>query len=258
MKTYFQEPNLLSLKVSVVIPAYNAAETIAAAINSVFLQTVKPYEVIVVDDGSKDNSTDIAGQFAGVFVLTQKENAGPSAARNKGWNAATGDIIAFLDADDTWVPDKLEEILKVFSKNKDIQLLGHSYAVAGKPPKSHSDVLSSKSYTSILLRNPYQPSCMAVQNSIETRFDETYRYCEDHEFAIRVAHLHQCAFLDTPLTILGRPQLSKGGASGNIWKMRKGELRLYTSIHRHSSLYIPFIPILWIYSLLKMAIRVIR
>lgn len=258
MKTYFQEPNLLSLRVSVVIPAYNAAATISAAIASVLAQTIKPYQIIVVDDGSTDNTTDIAIQHAGVFVLTQKENAGPSAARNTGWDAATGDIVAFLDADDTWKPEKQEAIINVFSADNELQLLGHSYEVAGIPANNNSNQLSPKSYLSILLRNPYQPSCMAVRNSLNIRFDETYRYCEDHEFAIRVAHLYPCGFLDTPLTILGRPQLSQGGASGNRWKMRKGELRLYTSIYRHSILCLPFIPLLWIFSLMKMVVRTVR
>lgn len=242
------------------IPAYNAAHSIKKAIDSCMQQTLKPYEIIVVNDASTDNTHDIAMQYNGVLVITLNENSGPSKARNKGWNAAAADIVAFLDADDSWKEDKLKQISSVFAGNNDIQLLGHDYEIAGHPTTTiHNNTIQQKTYTSILLKNPFQPSCMAIRREIPLRFDETYRYCEDHELAIRIAsQQYGCYWYDAPLTILGRPQLSKGGASGNIWKMRKGELRLYTSIYRHNLLYLPLIPILWLYSMCKMAYKVLQ
>jgi glycosyltransferase involved in cell wall biosynthesis len=91
--------------ISVVIPAYNAARFLAEAVASVRAQTLPATEIIVVDDGSTDGTGPLAEQL-GVKVLAQKQ-AGAGAARNRGAEASTGDWLAFLDADDLWVPEKL-------------------------------------------------------------------------------------------------------------------------------------------------------
>jgi glycosyltransferase involved in cell wall biosynthesis len=94
--------------ISAVIPAYNAEKYVAAAIESALAQTIPPSEIVVVDDGSKDGTAGVASRVApGVKVLRQP-NGGPAAARNTGIRNSTGEWIAFLDADDTWVPNKLE------------------------------------------------------------------------------------------------------------------------------------------------------
>jgi len=94
------------LTISVVIPAYNAERYIRRCLESVFTQTLKPMEVIVVDDGSAD-STAVLARKLGARVIT-KQNGGPAAARNTGINSTTGRWIAMLDADDYWDPEKLE------------------------------------------------------------------------------------------------------------------------------------------------------
>lgn len=244
------------MKISVVIPAYNAAASIKAAIESCMAQTVQPHEIIVVDDASTDNTVEIAQRYDGITLLQQTENAGPSAARNRGWDEATGNIIAFLDSDDRWLPHKLAIVSDIFMKHSEVQYMGHPYLLPGNASVIHATGdLSAKSYASILLKNPYQPSCITARRSVPERFDESYRYCEDHELSLRLAHKYTCHWLDTPLTELGRPQLSSGGASGNIWNMRKGELRVYTSIYRHNPTYILLVPFLWVFSLGKMLFR---
>ncbi len=92
--------------VSVVIPAYNAERYLGEAIESVLAQTYAPAETIVVDDGSSDGTAAVARSYAGVELITQK-NAGAAAARNRGFAACRGDLIAFHDADDLMTPDKL-------------------------------------------------------------------------------------------------------------------------------------------------------
>src|SRR5690606_28542420 len=171
----------MPLKISVVIPAYNASKTLDAAITSCLQQSYAPYEIIVVNDASSDNTTHIAQQYNEVTLITLEQNSGPSKARNVGWNGAKGDLVAFLDSDDVWHFDKLEVINKIFSEYTDIQLLGHSYAVKNtKYSVDSSAFLQRKSYLSILLRNPYQPSCMAIRTQLPLRFNESFRYCEDH------------------------------------------------------------------------------
>jgi glycosyltransferase involved in cell wall biosynthesis len=93
--------------VSVVIPAYEAERFLGEAIESALAQTYGPVETIVVDDGSGDGTADVARRYPGVAVIEQ-ENAGPSAARNRGFAASGGELIAFHDADDAMTADKLE------------------------------------------------------------------------------------------------------------------------------------------------------
>ncbi|MBN1766699.1 MAG: glycosyltransferase family 2 protein [Sedimentisphaerales bacterium] len=95
-------------QISVIIPAYNAGSHIARAIQSVLDQTHAPDEIIVVDDGSTDNTSEIVQGFPTAITCIRQENQGSSAARNTGIKAAGNDWIAFLDSDDEWLPDKLQ------------------------------------------------------------------------------------------------------------------------------------------------------
>ncbi len=94
--------------VSVVIPAFNAERFIANALTSVFQQSVVPHEVIVVDDGSTDATGLVAGGFGAPVRVVRTPNRGLSEARNTGIRASTGELVALLDADDSWYPAKLE------------------------------------------------------------------------------------------------------------------------------------------------------
>jgi glycosyltransferase involved in cell wall biosynthesis len=94
------------MKISVVIPAYNAARFLPRCLESVFAQTLKPDEVIVVDDGSTDNTAALAAELGARII--SRPNSGPAAAKNTGIRNASSEWIALLDADDMWAPEKLE------------------------------------------------------------------------------------------------------------------------------------------------------
>jgi glycosyltransferase involved in cell wall biosynthesis len=94
--------------VSVIIPTYNRADTVAASVESALNQSYPDIEVIVVDDGSTDGTAEALAGHRGRITVIHQENAGPSAARNRGAAAAKGEIIAFLDSDDHWLPEKIE------------------------------------------------------------------------------------------------------------------------------------------------------
>ncbi|MBM4104451.1 MAG: glycosyltransferase family 2 protein [Planctomycetes bacterium] len=96
------------MRISVIIPAYNAAAYIERALRSVLNQTRSADEIIVINDGSTDTTSEILKQYKGKIRIIEQANAGVSAARNTGIRAATGDWIAFLDADDEWLPEKLQ------------------------------------------------------------------------------------------------------------------------------------------------------
>jgi glycosyltransferase involved in cell wall biosynthesis len=111
------------LRISVIIPAYNAAPYIAEAIASCLNQTSPPYEIIVVDDGSTDDTASIAATFSPPVRVIRQKNAGVSAARNLAVESSTGDWIAFLDADDWFYPRKLELQQRCAQHNPDAVLI---------------------------------------------------------------------------------------------------------------------------------------
>ncbi|MFZ1810373.1 MAG: glycosyltransferase family 2 protein, partial [Candidatus Nitrotoga sp.] len=100
--------SLSAPRFSVIIPAYNAAGTLARALDSVLTQTWAAFEVIVIDDGSIDNTAAVAASYGEKIRYLRQNNAGVSAARNHGARIASGDWLAFLDADDWYYPDRLE------------------------------------------------------------------------------------------------------------------------------------------------------
>lgn len=103
-------------KISVVIPLYNKGFIISETLNSVLAQTFTDFEVVIVNDGSTDNSFEIVSNFTDKRIkLFQQKNKGAAAARNLGIEKATGELIAFLDADDFWYPNHLEELFKLYT-----------------------------------------------------------------------------------------------------------------------------------------------
>ena len=116
----------LTKHISVIIPVYNAEKYVAEAIQSVLNQSIDPYEIIAVDDGSTDGSAEEIEKFAPKVNLIKQENKGISGARNKGVLASNGSFIAFLDADDIWTEDHLELLLKPFEEKNNVGLvIGH-------------------------------------------------------------------------------------------------------------------------------------
>ncbi|CAD6878792.1 Glycosyl transferase [Methylomonas albis] len=111
------------MKISAVIPAYNSAKFIRAAISSIQAQTSKVDEIIVVDDGSMDDTEQIVKDISHAIIYHKQLNQGPSAARNKGIELASGDWIAFLDADDQWTPDKIAKQIQTLQAHPELHLI---------------------------------------------------------------------------------------------------------------------------------------
>lgn len=123
--------------VSVVIPLYNKEPHIGRAINSVLAQTVSDFEIIVVNDGSTDKSPDIVKNFRNPKIqLIHQQNAGVSAARNKGIHEAKADLIAFLDADDEWNPNFLETVLRLREKYPEAGIYATAYLFCNSKGKT--------------------------------------------------------------------------------------------------------------------------
>lgn len=184
-------------KISIIIPAYNAAAYVADAVHSALAQTWLDKEVIVVDDGSTDASAAIAGSIPGVTCLRQA-NAGVSRARNHGVRHSSGELVAFLDADDVWLPDKLEAQVRLFKNYPDCDLVCANFVeVPGSQVPTrwpdNGKCLSSHSCTSALESSFLDPffgtSTVIVRRTAFDRvggFDEKLPYAEDIDFFLRV------------------------------------------------------------------------
>ncbi|MCA8998470.1 MAG: glycosyltransferase family 2 protein [Planctomycetaceae bacterium] len=159
-----------SPKISVVIPAYNAEATVAKTLESVMAQSLPAHEVIVVDDGSRDNTSDVVEKFAPQVRLIRQENAGPSAARNHGIREATGDWIALLDADDTWWPEKLE---KQAAHLADDVALVHCYA---SPNDCYTHDMT---FESLWVHNYIGTSTVVMSKAL---FEELGGFLEDRKY----------------------------------------------------------------------------
>lgn len=227
----------MSYSYSVVVPAYNATNTVARSLASVEAQSLSPVEVIVVDDASRDDTAAVVESFipqmqeAGIALrcIRLTRNSGPSVARNIGLREASGDFIAFLDADDVWEVDKLATVEQAL-ETSDAALVCHGYSEANRSASDLQMVVRIRtlSLLQMLRRNPAQTSCAIVRRNIGLKFDESMRYCEDYDLWLRIAENSSVLIIvGRPLTHLGRPQLTLGGLSGSTLRMRAGELRVY-------------------------------
>jgi len=189
------------MKISVVIPAYNAAVFLPRCLESVFAQTLKPDEVIVVDDGSTDNSAALAAGL-GAKVISRR-NGGLSAARNTGIQNASSEWIALLDADDMWVPTKLErqvacirpETVLVYTG---IRIFDDSGVRCERPAV---DAISARKM--LRYRNSITPSTVLARRDMLMRgegFREDIRACEDWEMWVRLQRLGQFEVVSDSLT----------------------------------------------------------
>jgi glycosyltransferase involved in cell wall biosynthesis len=235
------------IKFSVIIPAYNAAGTIVRAIDGVLAQSYTNYEIIVVDDASKDDTCAIITERYGdtVQLIQKVTNSGSSIARNTAMDVATGQYIAFLDADDVWHKDKLDLVHTILVSQPNITLFYHPYtqeAILDKRLPEDIQIYRLP-FIKLLPANPVATSCAVLRNDPSFRFDPAMRYAEDYDLWLRVSYKHKLYFIDIPLTQIYRAYTSKGGISENRWKMRRGEMRAYTKLIRLNPLFLIVLPV---------------
>jgi teichuronic acid biosynthesis glycosyltransferase TuaG len=209
-------------KVSVVIPAYNVSWCVRDALDSVARQTFRDYELIVVNDGSKDSTHDVVSQWLVSSappggLLIDQENRRLGGARNTGIRHATGDYVAFLDADDTWRPRKLECVVAAFeSGGMDLGLVCHDEAVT----KNGKDIRVNRygpyvqdMYRTLLFRgNRLSPSAVTVRRDLLEKVggfseDPGVHSLEDYDLWLRLACLTRFHFLHE---VLGEFRLFPG------------------------------------------------
>jgi glycosyltransferase involved in cell wall biosynthesis len=196
--------------VSVIIPTYNRSATLAEAIDSVLGQDYPHFELIVVDDGSTDDTPAIlcrSSTDSRVIVLTQ-ENAGVSAARNSGIAIAKGEFVAFLDSDDLWLPKKLSIQVEWFRKNPGAMICQSEERWIRNSRRVNPGVRHKKISGDIFIPSLslclVSPSAVMLKYSLLDEigwFDPGLPACEDYDLWLRVACRHPVGLIDTPLAV---------------------------------------------------------
>ena len=194
------------MNVSVIIPTYNRKNLIERAINSASSQTLVPYEIIVVDDGSKDGTKDwVLDRFPYIRYIYQN-NSGVSSARNVGIKEAKGAWIAFLDSDDEWMPNKLEEQERVISATEKPWLC-HTNEVWIRNGVRVNQMKKHQKYGGDVFDKcldicRISPSSVLMKKEvfeIVGLFDESLKVCEDYDLWLRITAVLPILFLDQPL-----------------------------------------------------------
>ena len=193
-------------EVSVVIPAYNMATYTVEAVESVLAQTYRDYELLVIDDGSKDGTGEALKIFKDKIKYIYKENGGVCSARNLGIKLAAGKYIAFLDCDDNWLPRKLEESLKGFS-GSDIGLVYTDGFIIDKDGKITENVrkpsLSEHPVDDLLIMNiVFNPSVVVKKSCFDIvgHFDEKMFYAADWDMWLRISEKYGIIHIKQPLS----------------------------------------------------------
>ena len=179
--------------ISVVIPTYNRVTFLKDAIDSVLAQTFLDFELIVVDDGSTDDTPKLLSSYNNKVRVITQTNQGPSAARNRGIETAKGEWIAFLDSDDVWKPDKLKKQAQFITDNPGTKICQTEevWIRNGKrvnPRKKH-EMHSGWIYEQCLPRCIVSPSSVMIHKDVFEKvglFDETMLACEDYDLWLRV------------------------------------------------------------------------
>ena len=180
--------------VSVIVPTYNRGWVIGEAVDSVLAQQYSNYELIVVDDGSTDDTAAVLNAYGSRVRLLRQKNKGVSAARNAGIRSAAGSLIAFLDSDDLWLPSKLSQQVLFFEEHPDALVCQTEETwirngVRVNPRKRHrkpSGMIFEPSLELCLV----SPSAVMMRRSLFDRvglFDESLPACEDYDLWLRIS-----------------------------------------------------------------------
>jgi len=194
--------------VSVIIPTFDRAWVLKTAIDSVLAQTYTPIEIIVINDGSTDNTLDILAGYGNKIQVLSQENRGVSAARNLGIKHSKGLYIALLDSDDAWTPDKISCQVSFFEKHPETLICQTEEIWIRKGRRVNPKVKHKKPSGMIFEPSLYlclvSPSAVMIHKklfALKGGFDENFPVCEDYDLWLRIAADYPIFLIDKPCTI---------------------------------------------------------
>ena len=197
-------------KVSVIIPTYNRAHLVGNAIQSVLDQTFPDFEIIVIDDGSIDNTREVVSKYGEEVIYIYQDNKERSVARNNGMKHAKGQYITFLDSDDLYLPDKLQVQVELMERNHEYGM-SYSYSVwfdeKGKYLHTWRDNLDGWIFPEMMRakHNKITVPSVMIRRIVLDRvgyFNESVNICEDYEFWCRVAKKYPVLLIKKALVII--------------------------------------------------------
>lgn len=201
----------MNAAISVVLPVHNRADVLPRAIRSVLDQSLPSFELVVVDDGSTDTSLSVAKSFGDkrIKIVELVENRGGNAARNAGLKAANAPLIAFLDSDDTYLPEKLERVVGEFETRPELELLIDSFIkiqpsgarVTRKNPVIDDRETFRKALFTRQLWKATPSITVKREAALRVMFDETLRRLQDFDFLIRASEVANCGSTDAVLWV---------------------------------------------------------
>ena len=230
------------MKISVIVPMYNSSKTIINTLNSIKEQTYRDFEIIVIDDGSNDDSSTLVEDFILSndelpMTLLKKANGGVSSARNMGIKAAQGDYIALLDSDDRWLPEKLNKQVKILNSNPEISFIGtlHNNLKLGFPYSVNGDLIKVSFRQLLIKMAPSTITSLFKKDLINAvgGYDENQKYAEDGNLWLRFSKVCKMVILNENLAIAGdmKPLYGHSGLSGSLAGMQEGELKNIREMH---------------------------
>ena len=253
----------MDASVSVIIPCYNCADTIHRAVESIVQQTLKPAEVILVDDGSADNTLQqlklIQSKYGKdwIKVIALEKNTGVSNARNTAWDISSQNYIAFLDADDAWHSEKLSTQYSWAIAHPDIALCGHAYKLINCQDESRNFKIQPNLKTIViskdqmLFANSFATPSVMLKRNLNYRFNPNQRYCEDYLLWLQIClDGHKVAMLDTELAYLFK-SFGTSGLTSNLFRMRWGAINNYWQLWKSKRISFGEAIILIAYSWIK-------
>ena len=229
--------------VSVIIPCYCCSKTIGRAVDSVLKQTMLPKEIILVDDLSNDHGATLqklleikdSNQNTLITIITLDKNEGPGTARNAGWDQALQPYIAFLDADDSWHPKKIEIQYGLMMSNQKIALSFHRSQQIESNESLVFDLakfnVKSLTFRSLLLSNYVPTRSVMLKKSLPQRFYPGKRHAEDYLLWLKIAYAEGGIwFTDLVLSYSYKRDFGEGGLNSFLYKSHVGVLDTYKKI----------------------------
>ena len=227
-------------RVSVIIPAYNAAALLRHTLESVLGQSWRDLEVVLVDDGSTDETAQVAESFGGPVRVLRQRNQGPSVARNHGVEAARGSFIAFLDADDLWLPDKLGLQMELFQERPELGLVytNYQYTDGSKLLPLHRGAqkvpFEGWVFRPLLRDNFLATSTVVVRRECLQQvggFDPALEISEDYDLWLRVAREYPVGYVPAPLA---RYRFHDRNVFGDLEQRLESRRRIFRKLARET------------------------
>ena len=194
-------------KVSIIIPTFNRRDYITTALDSVLAQSYKDYEIIIIDDGSSDDTKEVLKPYQNNIRYFYQDNRGIPATRNKGIREAQGDYIAFLDSDDYWLPEKLKRQIECFKQNPHYGMVAtrcSSITPDGRFRKKNRPGKSGWVLTDLFKANFIRTSSAMIEKECFEKvglFDESLPECEEYDLWLRITKHYPIGFINEPLTV---------------------------------------------------------